>query len=226
MTRPGPTAARHGVADRESMRHRIFVRRTQPADFPQIEAISKRVYPSHRPWTAVELWSHHRIFAEGQLVAVDGVAERVVGTAMSLIVSWEDYNMSDPYCRLTDGEMFTNHDPFGRTLYGAEVFTDVDYRGMGVGSALYAARFELCRGLGLRRIRAGARLPGYEAYAARMSPREYVDRVIAGELNDPTLSFQLRHDFRVIGVTHEYIEEDRESRGAAALIEWMNPDAS
>ncbi|MFZ0429349.1 MAG: carbon-nitrogen hydrolase, partial [Acidobacteriota bacterium] len=40
---------------------------------------------------------------------------------------------------------------------------------------------------------------------------------------DPTLTFQLRHGFRVLGVVSDYLKNDPESLGHAALIEWLNP---
>ncbi|HVB38347.1 MAG TPA: hypothetical protein VND92_07410 [Vicinamibacterales bacterium] len=77
--------------------------------------------------------------------------------------------------------------------------------------------------LGLLRIRAGARLRHYHRHAARMDAREYVRRVLRGELRDPTLTFQLKQGFVVLGVVAGYLQHDPESLGYAAVIEWMNP---
>ncbi len=88
---------------------------------------------------------------------------------------------------------------------------------------LYAARRELVAGLGLRRIRAGARLRGYHRWADRRSPEDYVEGVVRGEIQDPTLSFQLRERFDVLAVVHAYLRNDPESLGYAAVIEWFNP---
>jgi GNAT superfamily N-acetyltransferase len=67
---------------------------------------------------------------------------------------------------------------------------DPEWRGRGIGGRLYEARRELTMRLGLRRIRAGARLRGYHRVADTMTAVEYVRRVERGELRDPTLSFQ------------------------------------
>ena len=80
--------------------------------------------------------------------------------------------------------------------------------------------------LGLLRIRAGARLRGYGRYAKRLTAEEYVLGVLAGRLRDPTLSFQLREGFRVFAVVSDYLKNDPESLGYAALIEWLNPDVA
>ena len=58
-----------------------------------------------------------------------------------------------------------------------------------------------------------------------MSAKEYVEKIVAGEIKDPTLSFQLREDFKILAVVSDYLEHDRESLGKAAIIEWKNPKA-
>jgi hypothetical protein len=46
---------------------------------------------------------------------------------------------------------------------------------------------------------------------------------VAGQLQDSTLTFQLRMGFRVRGLIPDYIE-DSASDNWATLIEWLNPD--
>ena len=206
---------------------RAVIRPTRAEDFGAIMELTRRVYPASPAWSEQQLASHLAIFPEGQLVAEDPVTGRIVGMAASLIVLWDDYTATDSWRNFTDTGMFTNHDPErGRTLYGAEVMVDPDRQGTGVGSALYAARRELAERLRLLRIRAGARLRGYHQYADRMTAREYIDRVVEGTLHDPTLTFQLRRGFRVLGVVPDYLRHDPESLGWAAVIEWINPAVS
>lgn len=181
--------------------------------------MSARVYPEY-PFSHLELASQLAVFPEGQLVAVDAATGDVVGMAASLIVDWDDYEIGDSWRDFTDHGYFTNHDPRGRTLYGAEVMVHPDHRRRGVGSILYAAREALVARLGLARIRAGARLAGYRRWASRLSAAAYVERVVAGEVDDPTLTFQLRHGFRVLAVVEDYLKRDPESLGWAAVVEW------
>jgi GNAT superfamily N-acetyltransferase len=201
----------------------ILVRQTTVGDFPGIIELTQRVYPQSRPWGTHQLASHLQIFPEGQFVAIDERTGRVAGMAASLIVLWDDYEIAASWRDFTGGGLFTNHDPaLGRTLYGAEVMVDPAIQGRGVGSKLYAARRALTERLGLLRIRAGARLRGYSLCAAAMSAPEYVERVVRGELRDPTLSFQLKHGFHVLDVVPGYLRHDPESLGWAAVIEWVN----
>jgi GNAT superfamily N-acetyltransferase len=204
----------------------FLIRNTCLEDFEAIGRLSGDVYPGSPPWGDAQLSSHLRVFPAGQFVAVERASGRVVGMAASLIVLWDDYHITDSWRDFTDHGMFTNHDPGGRTLYGAEVMVHPSLQGHGIGGLLYRSRRDLVRRLGLLRIRAGGRLPGYHCVADRMSADEYVIRVVNRELRDPTLSFQLRHGFRVIAVVSSYLRYDPESRGWAAVIEWVNREVA
>jgi len=204
----------------------VLVRPTRPEDYAAITALTRATYPESPPWSERQLASHLWVFPEGQLVAVDAQTGEVVGMASSLIVLWDDYDIDANWRDMTDHGMFTNHDPEGHTLYGAEIMVHPERRRMGIGRALYAARRDLARRLGLLRIRAGARLRGYGKYASQLSPEEYVLRVVEGRLVDPTLTFQLRERFRVLAVVSGYLQHDPESLGHAAVIEWLNHEVA
>jgi GNAT superfamily N-acetyltransferase len=206
------------------MTDEIAIRNTTPDDFEGIILLTREIYPGTPSWTEEQLASHLRVFPEGQSVAIHIPSKRLVGMTASLVVLWDDYEMSDNWRDFTDAGMFTNHDPeHGRTLYGAEAMVSPFLQGQGIGKKLYRARRELAERLGLLRIRAGSRLRGYHRHAASMSPEEYVIAVIRGELGDPTLSFQLKQGFQVLAVVPRYLRHDPESMGFAAVIEWINP---
>jgi len=201
----------------------IRVRNTEALDLPGITELTRAVYPESKPWNSDQLWQHLDVFPEGQFVAVTP-DDKVVGMAASLVILWDDYDSNMNWREFTAAGTFSNHDPaHGRTLYGAEVMVHPDHQRQGIGKKLYAARRELAERLGLLRIRAGARLRGYHAYAERMSAEEYVGCVVRGECSDPTLSFQLRNGFHVLAVVSDYLRHDPESQGYAAIIEWLNP---
>ncbi len=205
---------------------KIIVRQTQVKDFPQIIELSKEIYKKTSAWTKTELASHLAVFPAGQFVAIENDTEKVVGMSASLIVFWEDYEIEENWEDFTHSGMFTNHDAKnGRTLYGAEVMVSPHIRRRGIGKKLYEARRKLVSDLGLLRIRAGARLVNYHSFADKISARDYVNQVIRGKIKDPTLSFQLEQDFRVIAVVSDYLPDDPESLGKAAIIEWKNPAA-
>lgn len=204
----------------------VEVRLTTEADFEGIQSMSRAIYPDSPTWTLAQLTSHISIFPEGQFVAIDLDAPPgagVVGMASSLIVLWDDYSMDTSWRDFTKSGTFINHDRArGRTLYGAEVMVHPRMQGKGVGKMMYRARRALCERLGLLRIRAGARLCGYHRFAATMSPEEYTSAVVQGTLTDNTLTFQLKQGFHVLGVARDYLHNDPESLGHAAVIEWIN----
>lgn len=205
---------------------KILVRQTRESDIDEIIAISREVYSSSSSWSRAQLESHLRVFPEGQLVAVRQKDGRLVGMAASLIISWEEYDRTDNWWEFTNRGLFSNHDPEGATLYGAEVMVRPGEQGEGVGTRIYAARRDLIRSLRLRRIRAGSRLRGYHRYSQKLSADEYVRKVVRKEISDPTLTFQLRRGFRVLDVVADYLPGDPESLGYAALIEWLNREVA
>jgi ribosomal protein S18 acetylase RimI-like enzyme len=201
----------------------VLVRNTTPDDFSGIVQICAQVYPGAPAWTPELLGSHLAVFPEGQFVAVDRSSRSIVGMSASLIVLWDDYSMETSWRDFTSQGTFLNHDPaHGRTLYGAEVMVHPGMQGRGIGKRLYRARRELTESLRLLRIRAGARLRGYHKHASSLDAESYVRAVVASELRDPTLSFQLGQGFHVLAVVQGYLRHDPESLGHAAVIEWIN----
>lgn len=173
-----------------------------------------------------QIWSKQTIakllnlFPEGQLcIAVD---DKVVACSLSLIVDYDEYGDKHTYQMITGAYTFSTHDAHGDTLYGIEIFVSPEYRGLRLGRRLYEARKELCESLNLKSIIAGGRIPGYHQYADKLSPRQYIDKVKAKEIYDPTLTFQISNDFHVRKVLKNYLPGDHESKDFATLIEWNN----
>jgi GNAT superfamily N-acetyltransferase len=122
------------------------------------------------------------------------------------------------------GYIRASHQTDGDSLYGIDLCVRPSYRGQGIAKALYDARKQVVRELGLKRFIAGGRIPGYHSYAAELSPQAYVDKVVSGDLHDLVLSFMLKQGFKPIQVLDQYIE-DEESLNHAVLVEWKNPDS-
>jgi len=199
----------------------VTVRHTRLEDLEQILKLQERVYPGITGWRADQLEQHLAVFPQGQVVATIGA--RIVGMASSLVVRWDDWGLRHTWREVTGGGTFSTHSLEGRTLYGAEVFTDPGVRRVGVGKKLYQARRTICRTLNLRRIMACGRMPNYHKVVGAMPPEEYAMRVLCGDLADPVLMFQMREGFRYCGVMHGYLPSDAESRGNATVIVWLNP---
>lgn len=205
-----------------SSNKKLLVRQTRPTDIHDLIDLQAKVYPTISPWSPDQLLRQLDTFPQGQLVAeLNG---RLVGCASALVILWDEWHEEHTWQEITSSGTFHTHNPDGFTLYGAEVVVDPRLRGKRIGHALYEARRKICKQLNLRRIIACGRLPGYHRHAANMTIDLYAKKVLWGDLTDPVLSFQLREGFRYCGVMRNYIPEDVESGGHAALIAWVNPD--
>ncbi len=191
-------------------------------DVNAVVEFQQRAYTDMPIWNTNELARHLEVFAEGQLVAADE-SGRIVGSASSLIIDWDDYSESARWSTITGGGTFNTHNPLGKTLYGADMAVDPSVRRQGVGSLLYEARKKIVKDRGLKRMLTGGRIPGYAKVSNQISPKQYVSEVILGKRKDPTLSFQLKNGFVVLDIVADYLH-DKESRGFATLLEWLNPE--
>ncbi len=205
-----------------AQRTNITIRPMSAEDFPEIVALQARVFPEMLRWTEEELGQHLAVFPEGQHVAVDDTG-KIMGSASSLIIDWDDYAESAKWSAITGYGSFSTHNPLGKTLYGADMCVDPAARRNGVGSLFYEARKKIIKERGLKRLLTGGRIPGYAQVAQEMTPQEYVAEVVRGRKKDPTLSFQLANGLIVLDVVPEYLA-DPDSRGYATLLEWLNPE--
>ncbi len=204
----------------------VRVRNTKKEDIHKIVELQKESFPLlanyGNIWHEEELHNHLNIFPEGQFVALepDGT---IVGSASTLVVSLNPEYADHTWKEITANGMFTNHNPNGDSLYGADISTHPKYRHEGIGSMLYDERKQLVIKLNLKRMIAGGRLYNYFEYANQMSAADYAYNVIAGKLHDPVLSFEIANGFRFIKVLSNYLDDIR-SLNYASFIEWINPN--
>ncbi len=165
--------------------------------------------------------NHCRLFPEGNFVALDD--ERVVGLGSGFLINFDFDQAQHSFQEIIDSGFYSHHDPNGAWYYGADISVHPDYRRRGIGSGLYQARKDVVQRLNRHGIVAGGLIPGYADFKSIMSPQTYAAKVIAGELYDSTLSFQLGRGFKVRGLLENYIEDDA-SDNWATLIVWENPE--
>jgi hypothetical protein len=201
-------------------RGQVRVRQARLEDYAAIRALQREAAPALPGATLKQLESQRQAFAEGQLVATS--PEGVVGVASTLVVPWEDHLEGPSWRMVTADGSFTTHDPQASTLLCAEL-ASADGRGPEVARGLHRTLRRLARKLNLRRIVAAARMPGYQRAREEMSPELYVQRVIWGASRDACLQVPLSDGFQYCGVARNYMPEDVESGGHAALLVWLNP---
>ena len=163
--------------------------------------------------------SQYAVFAEGQVVVLDG--ERVVGQGSGFFTDFDFEHPGHTFREICDNLYFRNHDWNGAWYYGADVSVHPDYRG-GSRQAHLRGTHGNHPQIHKRGMVGGGMLPGYVHYKQAMLVQEYVNRVVGGELFDPTLSFQLKQGFVVRGLLENYLE-DSALYNWATLIVWENP---
>lgn len=188
----------------------------QPVIFPTLR--SDELYSE-------EQYIHHlKLFPQGQFTGLVHLHDKwvVAGSTVTFRVKWSFFDKPHTFVECIDGGWLNTHDPNGDWLYGGDMSTHPEYRGLGLASKLYDARKALVRRLNLKGEVAGGMLPGYHRYRDRMSIETYVDKVSSGELIDPTLTPQLRNGFKVKRILYNYLTDPR-SDNCATLIVRPNP---
>jgi len=215
-------------------RPRVRVTQARPEHAAALEELQRVCFPNlgeQELMTHMHFVEHQERFPEGEFVALaadapDGTplaAERVVGLGSGFLIDFDIQHPTHSFNDIIGGGTYSNHDPNGDWYYGADISVHPDYRGLGLGRSLYDARKGLVRKLRRKGIVAGGQLPGYPRYRDELTVAAYVEKVVAGELTDPTLTFQVANGFEVYGLIHGYIEDDYTDDWASFIV-WFNPD--
>ncbi|MBZ0294540.1 MAG: GNAT family N-acetyltransferase [Anaerolineae bacterium] len=171
-------------------------------------------------YSEITLASHIERFSESVFVALHH--RKVVGFALTMLTNRAPSEKPLTWDHAVGGDQLDNHTPTGEWLYGVDFAIHPDYRRRGIGTRMYRARFNLVKRLNLRGFYAGGMLRGYEKYRHRMTLQEYGDRVIRGEIKDPTVSMQINRGFKPRTVIENYAHCP-EANDGAVLIVWSNP---
>lgn len=184
----------------------LEVWRTDAAHAERLEELQRIVFPTLAPsqrFLAAHYRHHVAMFPDGQYVVLDG--ERVVGMTSTIRY---DLDLADhTFDEIIQGGWLTAHRPEGRWLYGADVGTHPDYRRRGIARALYAARQDTVRRLGLDGQVTVGMLSGYGAVKGAMSAAAYYDELVAGQRRDPTISAQMQIGFEPRGLLAGYLDD-------------------
>jgi 4-aminobutyrate aminotransferase/(S)-3-amino-2-methylpropionate transaminase len=181
---------------------------TQSEHCAQLEQMQFACFPTlddDQRFKAKHYRKHIELFPEGQFVVLDG--DRVVGATTTLRLHFDLEHVNHSFDEIIAGGWLTSHQPDGVWLYGADIGTHPDYRGRGIAGALYAARQELVWRLGLRGQVTAGMIPGYNAHRSEMTVPEYYERVVRGELFDPTVSMQMKTGFEARGLLANYLND-------------------
>lgn len=203
----------------------LVVASARPEHAPQLEALQQVVFPTladDQRFKAAHYLKHLELFAAGQFVGTDD--DRVVAATATIRLHFQfdpppqlqrrlkrplaaKAGLSHTFAEIIQGGWLTSHEPSGDWLYGADLGVHPDYRGRGLAHALYAARQELVWALGLKGQVTAGMMSGYGAVKDRMSAEAYYEGLVAGRINDPTLSMQQRIGFEFRGLLRDYLSD-------------------
>jgi GNAT superfamily N-acetyltransferase len=165
-------------------------------------------------------------FPEGQFAAVvtENGEEKVIGVGLTMRTNYPPTAKPKTWLEmLGDYYKVKNHEADGEWLYGIDIAVLPQYQGNGVAGALYKARLALVSTYNLKGWYAGCLPMGYHKYKDILTPHQYVAKVIAGELRDPTISVQINRGLKPVGIIENYYDEEK-TGGIAVLMVWQ-PEA-
>jgi len=201
----------------------LVVRLADHTDLPGILELVNRVYRNMPGYTEEQLRGQLIHYPDGHMVAL--MNDQIVGYSASLIISGEKALKPHDWKEITGGGFATTHDPDGDYLYGYETCVDPTLRRHRIGQRFYDRRKTLVKYERLKGIVFGGRVPNYYKKMSKVeNVEEYIELVKAKKIIDPTLNFQMRNGFEVIGVLKDYIPSDYESKGFAVHFLWKNPE--
>ncbi|RNF39058.1 GNAT family N-acetyltransferase [Planococcus salinus] len=193
-------------------------------DFKELITIQQESFPPPFPsdlwWNEEQLTNHVERYPEGALcVEVEG---EMAGSITGLLVDFDPVKPEHTWEEITANGYIHTHRPEGKTLYIVDVCIKPEFRALNLGKLLMQGMYDRVIHDGLERVLGGGRMPGYHRHAEKLSPQQYIEKVIAGELKDPVISFLLRTGRTPVTLIGNYLE-DEESHNFALLMEWKNP---
>ncbi|MCD8502677.1 MAG: GNAT family N-acetyltransferase [Bacillaceae bacterium] len=208
----------------EHKQYSIVVRNYTEADFDELITIQKESFPPPFPselwWNKEQLTNHVTRFPEGAIcLEVDGI---LAGSVTSLRVSYDPNQPYHTWEEITDNGYIRTHEQSGNALYVVDICIRPAFRKHKLGKILLQALYDLVIHKKIERLLGGGRMPGYHQYAETLSPQQYVEKVVNGEVRDPVISFLLQSERTPVTVIPNYLEDD-ESHNYAVLMEWKNP---
>ena len=195
------------IAYQKDVGNGVVIMTTRPEHASQLEELQIIVFPTLAKESLMRkqhYLNHIKIFPEGQFVAVK--VGKVIGMTTSIRYHL-DFNDKHTFNDVFDFGFLNAHKPEGDWLYGMDIGTHPDYRGLGIAKFLYDARQETVRKLELNGQYTYGMLSGYGALKNTMSADEYYSQLIQGKIEDPTVSRQITNGFKPVSLVPGYVED-------------------
>jgi GNAT superfamily N-acetyltransferase len=194
------------------------LRHSLPEDAVQQARLQEIVFPTlsvEELMTAEQYKRHIEVFAEGQMVVLDG--DTIIASTTTLQQNYHKGHHT--FLEISDNLWLGTHDPKAHWVYGLDVSVHPDYQGKGIGREIYNARQEVAKQLGcLGQMTAGMPI-GFDKVKDQMTIAEYCDKLIKGEIIDPTVTAQTKCGFILVEPLFDYLDDPR-SGNCSVLMYW------
>lgn len=181
-------------------------------DVKQMEEIQRLCFPhlsEAEIATEAHFLSHQEYYPKGQFVVIDTKTDRVVATGSTFKKNINLSHYAHSYLEESGDNFFTTHDNNGEWLYLADIGVHPEARGKKLTNLLYPMTEVIMQEENLKGRAGGAMPIGYAQAKEKegISIETYVNEVVSGKRNDPTLSVHLAKGLYVWGIIPEYIED-------------------
>ena len=196
-----------------------YILQTAKPEYAKQEAeLQKIVFPSlsdEELITEEQYKRHIEIFPEGQMIVLDG--DRVIAATTTLMQNYHKGHHT--FLEISDNLWLGTHDPKADWLYGLDVSVHPDYQGKGIGREIYNARQEVAKKLRTKGQMTAGMPIGFDKVKDQMTIAEYCDKLIKGEIIDPTVTAQTKCGFILVEPLFDYLEDPR-SGNCSVLMYW------
>lgn len=181
----------------------------------ELQAIVFPTLSEEELMTEAQYQRHVEIFPEGQMVVLDG--DKVIASTTTLLQNY--HSGPHTFLEISDNLWLGTHDPEAEWLYGLDVSVHPDYQGKGIGREIYNARQEVAKALGTKGQMTAGMPIGFDKVKDQMSIAQYCEKLIKGEIIDPTVTAQTKCGFILVEPLFDYLDDPR-SGNCSVLMYW------
>lgn len=195
----------------------------EPKYAKQQANLQKIVFPTlseEELMTEEQYLRHIEIFPEGQMIVLEG--ENVIASTTTLLQNY--HSGPHTFLEISDNLWLGTHNPKADWLYGLDVSVHPDYQGKGIGREIYNARQEVAKSLRTKGQMTAGMPIGYDKVKDQMTIAQYCEKLIKGEIIDPTVTAQTKCGFILVEPLFDYLDDPR-SGNCSVLMYWpLNPN--
>jgi hypothetical protein len=200
------------------MKEKINIKTYQSADYQGVLSVLKDCYAGidDNYASAEDMMELSASYPEGQILACIG--DEVVGIILSLLVSYDKVTKAPNMSELYDPTLFKKMGENGDSLFALEILVKSTHKRKGIGKILNETITKVLINNNLKAFIGVSRLSGYGAVQHEMSVETYIEKVVNGELQDPSLSYNCHNGMLPQRAIPQYYPPDIASAGYGALV--------